>query len=100
MEKKIKTRKKSVLLILLVVFSIAVFAVIILNLQLKVNAKQESLTRQQAQYEEELSQKAQLEEIINSNNKDEYVERIAREELDYAKPGERVYYNVTPGEKE
>ena len=36
-----------------------------------------------------------LRDKINSDNKDEYVEEIARDQLGFVKPGERVYYDVS-----
>ena len=36
-----------------------------------------------------------IREKLNSDNKDEYVEEIARDQLGFVKPGERVYYDVS-----
>ena len=33
-----------------------------------------------------------LKDTINSENKDDYMERVAREDYDYAGENERVYY--------
>lgn len=36
--------------------------------------------------------------LENDSNLDEYIENIARERLDYAKPDEKIYYIVPSGE--
>ena len=41
---------------------------------------------------------AEIQEILNEENHDEYFEKIAREEYGYCKPGEKVYYNSSYGE--
>ena len=41
---------------------------------------------------------AEIQEILDEENHDEYFEKIAREEYGYCKPGEKVYYNSSYGE--
>ncbi len=73
--------------------SFIIFSVVTTNIQ---------INKYQEEYEELTSKTA---EVKNSNeeiqryleedaNLDEYIERIARDKLDYANPDERVYYIV------
>ena len=44
------------------------------------------------------AESAEIQEILDEENHDEYFEKIAREEHGYCKPGEKVYYNSSYGE--
>ncbi len=44
------------------------------------------------------AESAEIQEILDEENHDEYFEKIAREEYGYCKPGEKVYYNSSYGE--
>ncbi|HCR44356.1 MAG TPA: septum formation initiator [Ruminococcaceae bacterium] len=80
-------------------FAIFVFAVYmvwgLVNQQIKINEKRRQLS--------EIKQQIQVQEIKNGEIKSaltsdgdnsEYIERKAREDLGYAKPGERVFINI------
>ena len=41
---------------------------------------------------------AQIKEILDEEDHDDYFEKIAREKYGYCKPGEKVYYNSSFGE--
>ena len=41
---------------------------------------------------------ADIKEILDEENHDDYFEKIAREKYGYCKPGEKVYYNSSFGE--
>ncbi len=83
-------------------FAVLCFAVFILvsliGQQLQIGQKREELQALQEQLE---TQNVRNEEIQNSldNSGDlaEYAERRARSDLDYAKPGERVFVDVGGG---
>ena len=68
------------------------FIVTLVSTQSKLNSEQ----REQASISEQISkqeeQNEKLKETISNENKDEYIERIARDEYDYAGENERVYY--------
>ena len=49
-----------------------------------------------AQYEQQVAENERLQDVIDNSDKDSYIERVAREKLGYVKPGEKVYYNITP----
>ena len=45
----------------------------------------------------QLSIKDRLQAIVDSEDKSDYMEQIAREKLGFVMPGEKVFYDVTPG---
>ncbi len=97
-----KLLKKKVKL-LPMVFKLSVVAIIfyfvfmLFNQQLQINDKKRKL--------EQLTEKLQSQEIANSKLRDfegsegetnkDYIERVARENLDLSKKGERVFINVS-----
>ncbi len=60
------------------------------------------LAQEEAQINQEITrldeESAEIKEILDSENHDDYFEKIAREEYGYCKPGEKVYYNSSFGE--
>lgn len=88
--KKIKPTRR--LLIFAAAAVLMVYAVIILiQQQSSINAKKDELAAIEAQIEAQKLQTEELEEILE-NNDDDYIIRMAREDLGLVFPGERVYY--------
>lgn len=95
---EVKTKKyKGSLLLKIAVFCFAAFLVsMLISQQISINEKKAEL--------EELEEALREQEIINDElrydlegedtDSDEYAEKVARRELDFVKPGERVFYNV------
>ena len=83
-EVKIK-RYKGSLLLKVAVFCFACFMVTMLvGQQMKNELKEQQVVNDELRYD------------LNEENADntDYAEKVARRELDYVKPGERVFYNV------
>ena len=72
----------------------------LVNQQIQISAKTNQLNEIQRQLEEQDVKNEELERALsdegseNGGYDDAYIERYAREELDFAKPGERVFVNV------
>lgn len=49
------------------------------------------------QIESYCSENDKLESFLDDENHDEYFEKVAREQYDYAKPGEKVYFDSSFG---
>lgn len=90
-----KKQKKS-LLLRLAIFVFAVYAFVLL-------VQQQATIGNEKQKLAAMQQQIQIQEIKNDDLKniaasgkgsDDYVEKAAREGLDYSKPGERVYVNI------
>ena len=47
-----------------------------------------------AQYQQQIKENDEIKAIVNSDNKDDYIEQKAREK-GYAKEGETVYYDIS-----
>ncbi len=73
------------------------FAITLIQLQIEISEKKETLAQVQAQYNEKIAENEELEKVIEGGNEDEYIERIARDSLGYVKPGEKVYYDISFG---
>lgn len=96
--KVIKNKKqKGSLLLRLAVFSFAVYAAVALvNQQILISQKRQELNT--------IKQKIVIQQIKNedikhalqagTNGNGDYIERVARESLNFAKPGERVFVNI------
>ena len=77
---------------------VAIFAVYaaftLVSLQIQISAKREEQAALQAQIEEQSLRNAEIEALLNSEDNDEYIARIARDKLGYVSPGERVFVNI------
>lgn len=47
------------------------------------------------QIEQQQEKNEELQTLMDTGNEDDFVERIAREKLGYARPGERIYVDIT-----
>ena len=74
----------------------AVYAAFTLvSLQLQIAEKKEEQALLQAQIEEQELRNAEIKALLESENSDDYVARIAREKLGYISPGERVFVDIS-----
>ena len=78
---------------------VAIFAVYaaftLVSLQIQISAKREERAALQAQIEEQSLRNAEIEALLNSEDNDEYIARIARDKLGYVSPGERVFVDIS-----
>ncbi len=61
----------------------------------QLNKEIEAVKQEITQLDEE---SADIKEILDEEDHDDYFEKIAREKYGYCKPGEKVYYNSSFGE--
>ena len=100
-ETKEKKRPRASLLLKIAIAAFSLYMVAALvNQQIQISAKTNQLNEIQRQFEEQDVKNEELERALsdegseNGGYDDAYIERYAREELDFAKPGERVFVNV------
>lgn len=78
---------------------VTVFAVYaaftLVSLQIQISAKREEQQALQKQIEEQSLRNAEIEALLDSEENDEYIARIARDKLGYISPGERVFVDVS-----
>ena len=55
------------------------------------------LEQKNVAYQQQLAENERLKSVVESEDKSEYIEQVAREKLGYVMPGEKVFYDVTPG---
>ncbi len=92
-----RKQKKSFILTLGIILLVGYFVITIIGLQLNIRERQDVLEQKNSVYEEQLEQNKHLQSIVDSDDKSEYLEQIAREKLGFIMPGEKVFYDVTPG---
>ena len=96
--KVIKRKKqRGSLLLKLAIFAFAAYIVFALvNQQVQIKEKSQELADLQEQVETQKIKNEDMKHALNADEEEtkEYIERVAREDLDYAKPGERVFVNI------
>lgn len=92
---KNKMNLRSVVVAVLVLAVICYFAATFISLRVKVRDREKHNAQLQTQYNQQLKENEQLSKVIDEGDESDYIERKAREEYGYAKPGERVYYDST-----
>ncbi len=90
---KAKKKQYSTILTVLLLALVVYFAATLISVQTKVHAQERTVAEMSEQYEEKLAENKNLDDILNSGDDDDYIERIAREQYGYAMPDERVYYD-------
>lgn len=92
-----KFKKKSYILLYVAIFGFVVYAVITLvNQHIEISDKQRQLADLQNQIVVAEIKNEDLAEVKNYSDEElaKYIEKIARDDLDYIKDGERVFVNV------
>ena len=92
-----KKQSRSFILTLGLVLLVGYFVITIIGLQLSIRERKGVLEQMQSAYEHQLEQNDRLQAIVDSEDKSDYIEQIAREKLGFVMPGEKVFYDVTPG---
>ena len=97
---KKKTAKKeqrfSFILLIGLLFMVGYFAISFVNIRININQREKQVAELKAELEQQLAENDRLQGVLDGEDQEEYIERIAREKLGYVLPGEKVYYNVTP----
>lgn len=90
--------KRSFILILGLILIIGSFAITIVSKWIQIREKKQVLNDKQQAYESQLQKNDRLQSVLDSDDKSGYIEQVAREKLGFVMPGEKVFYDVTPGE--
>ena len=92
-----KQNKKSFLLTLGIILIVGYFILSIVGTRLEINERRQVLVNKNSAYEQQVVKNERLEATVQNEDKSEYIEQVAREKLGFVKPGEKVFYDVTPG---
>ncbi|MBR5262675.1 MAG: septum formation initiator family protein [Clostridia bacterium] len=87
--------RRSFIVVLVAVLLCASFAISLFTVIKEKNNIEKEINDVETALAEVNRENDTLRDKINSDNKDEYVEEIARDQLGFVKPGERVYYDVS-----
>ena len=95
-EVKIKRYKGSLLLKVAVLCFSCFMVTMLVGQQISISQKKDELQQLKNELKEQQVVNDELRYDLNEENADntDYAEKVARRELDYVKPGERVFYNV------
>ncbi len=85
------------LLVVMVAFAIF-FAVSIVSSAKVIKDKKAENDIALTEYNELIAENEEYQNIIDNGDKDEYIEKLAREKYGYIKPGDRVYQDIASGE--
>lgn len=97
--KSVKKRpKRSFFLILGLILVIGSFTITIFSKWIQIREKKQILNQKKEAYEMQVAKNDRLQSIVDSDDKSDYIEQVAREKLGFVLPGEKVFYDVTPGE--
>lgn len=89
--KAAKYRRRRLLVVLAALLLVAYFAYAIISSSVEIHKERQQLERLQVQLEQQQRLNDELERIINSGDVQKQMERVAREKLGYALPGEKIY---------
>ena len=90
-----KRKKTNPIFKLCVLFSAFYVVVCLVNSQVDINNKKAELENIQEKIVSQGVENKNLERIINSDEDDEYIEKLAREKLGFAYPDERIYIDIS-----
>lgn len=79
------------------VLLIGYFVITFFSLRLSIKERRSVWEQKNVAYQQQLAENERLKSIVESEDKSEYIEQVAREKLGYVMPGEKVFYDVTPG---
>ena len=97
-KKKAKRPAVSFVLILGIILLAGYFIITIAGLRIDIKERKQVLKETQQQLEEKEQQNERLQAILDAEDKKSYIEQVARDKLGYVMPGEKVFYDITPGE--
>ena len=92
-----KVQKRSFILTLGLILLVGYFLITIVGLQAQRKEAIAELEQKEAEYEQVEAENERLESILANEDKSDYMEQVAREKLGFVMPGEKVFYDVTPG---
>lgn len=70
-------------------------AVSFVQLQVELNEKRGELALLEQQVEDQLLENQELRSLLDMRQDEKYIERVARDRLDYAYPDEKVYIDIS-----
>ena len=99
-QKKPRLRRSTSIILAVAAFAlVCYFFISFFNLRAQVVAKQDEIASLKTQVTKQQEKNEELEQMLDSGDLDAFVEKRARDEdLGYAYPDERVYYDMSAGD--
>ena len=72
------------------------FAICLIKDCMNIKQREQQIDSLNVQLEQQVAENERIQAVLDGGDQEGYIERIARDKLGYVKPGEKVYYNVTP----
>lgn len=92
-----KKQSKSFILTLALILVFGYFVITIIDLQLEIHDRKDVLNQLDHEYQQLVTNNQRLQSIVDSDDKGDYMEQVAREQLGFVLPNEKVFYDITPG---
>lgn len=92
-----RVRPKSFILMLALVLLVGYFVITFIGLRLDIGERNAIKDQKNEAHQQMKEENAELQAIVDSEDKGAYMEEVARDELGYVMPDEKVFYDVTPG---
>lgn len=92
-----KKQSKSFILALALILVFGYFVITIIDLQLEIHDRKDVLNQLDHEYQQLVTNNQRLQSIVDSDDKGDYMEQVAREQLGFVLPNEKVFYDITPG---
>ena len=95
-KQKKQGKARKIILRLAVLAFVAYVVVALVDQQMQISAKKQELEKLNEQIRIQEIENEDKRSIVESDDADneEYIARVAREDLDFARPGERVFINI------
>ncbi len=92
-----RKRKNSFLLKIVLLIFVGYVIFTFVNQQMQINQKKVEYEQKVQEVAVQNIKNEEMSKVVNSTDKEsqEYIEKIARENLDFAKEGERVFVNIS-----
>lgn len=91
-------RKHSFLLTVCFISLVIVFVVSLVSINKEYKSRRAEAEALRTQVSQQQAENDELQDVVDTSDKDDYIEKVAREKYGYIKPGDRVYQDVAAGE--
>ena len=91
----VRKKKKGLFWRIAAVCVLAYVGVSFVQLQVDLGRKRTELASLEQQVEDQLLENQELQALLDMRQDEEYIERVARDRLDYAYPDEKVYIDIS-----
>ncbi len=93
-----KKRSFSFFLLVIIIAATVYFAVSLVSSAKEIQAMRAEVSELESERDRQLAENDELQDIIDSGDKDEYIQKVAREKYGYIMPGDRVYQDIASAE--